>query len=73
VVDHCVDVAAVDIDMSSGPEAGLKQRVGGAAITIYDVGTTTRVTSSVMNSRRLVCRERSIVRGDGGWVITRPP
>ena len=29
--------------------------------------------SSVMNSRRLVCRERSIVRGDGGWVITRPP
>ena len=21
-------------------------------------------------SRRLVCRERSIVRGDGGWVIT---
>jgi hypothetical protein len=54
VVDHCVDVAAVDIDMSSGPEAGLKQRVGGAAITIYDVGTTTRVTSSVMNSRRLI-------------------
>ena len=38
VVDHCVDVAAVDIDMSSGPEAGLKQRVDGAAIAIYDVG-----------------------------------
>ena len=37
VVDHRVDVAAVDIDMSSGPEAGFKQRVEGAAITIYDV------------------------------------
>ena len=24
-------------------------------------------------SRRLVCRERSIVRGEGGWVITRLP
>ena len=29
--------------------------------------------SSVMNSRRLVCRERSIVRGDGGRFMTRPP
>jgi hypothetical protein len=38
VVDHRVDVAAVDIDVSSGPEAGLKQRVDGAAITIYYVG-----------------------------------
>jgi hypothetical protein len=38
VVDYRVDVAAVDIDMSSGPEAGLKQGVDGAAITIDDVG-----------------------------------
>jgi len=29
--------------------------------------------SSVMNSRRLVCRERSIVRGDEGRIMTRPP
>ena len=29
--------------------------------------------SSVMNSRRLVCRERSIVRGDGGRVMIRTP
>src|SRR5262249_26048074 len=28
--------------------------------------------SSVMNSRRLVCRERSIVRGDEGRIMTRP-
>jgi hypothetical protein len=26
--------------------------------------------SSVMNSRRFVCREKSIVRGDGGSVMT---
>src|SRR5262249_56403116 len=38
MVDHRVDVAAVDVDMSSGPEAGLEQRVEGAAITIDDVG-----------------------------------
>jgi hypothetical protein len=38
MVDHRVHIAAVDIDMSSRPEAGLKQRVDGAAITIYDVG-----------------------------------
>src|SRR5262249_50206101 len=29
--------------------------------------------SSVMNSRRLVCRERSIVRGDRGWVVIAQP
>src|SRR5262249_16327416 len=28
--------------------------------------------SSDMNSRRLVCRERSIVRGDEGRIMTRP-
>src|SRR5947208_12314323 len=28
--------------------------------------------TSVMNSRRLVCRERSIVRGDEGRIMTRP-
>src|SRR5215469_14427487 len=28
--------------------------------------------SSVMNLRRLVCRERSIVRGDEGRIMTRP-
>src|SRR5262249_61337901 len=28
--------------------------------------------SSVMNSRLLVCRERSIVRGDEGRIMTRP-
>ena len=38
MVDHRVDVAAVDIDMSSRPEAGLEQRVDRGAITIYDVG-----------------------------------
>src|SRR6516165_437615 len=27
---------------------------------------------TVMNSRRLVCRERSIVRGDEGRIMTRP-
>src|SRR5262249_45381435 len=27
---------------------------------------------SVMNARRLVCRERSIVRGDEGRIMTRP-
>jgi hypothetical protein len=29
--------------------------------------------SSVMNSRRLVCRESSIVKGDGGRFMTPPP
>src|SRR6516162_5182171 len=29
-------------------------------------------TSNAMNSRRLVCRERSIVRGDEGRIMTRP-
>ena len=29
--------------------------------------------SSVMNSRRLVCRESSIVKGDGGRFMTAPP
>ena len=29
--------------------------------------------SSVMNSRRLVCRERSIVRGDEGRIMPRAP
>jgi hypothetical protein len=38
VVDHRVDVAAVDGDMSGGPEAGLEQRVDGTAIAIDDVG-----------------------------------
>jgi hypothetical protein len=38
VIDHRVDVAAVDIDMSGRPEAGLEQRVDRAAITIDDVG-----------------------------------
>ena len=38
VVDHRVDVAAVDIDMASGPEAGLEQRVDRAAIAVHDVG-----------------------------------
>ena len=38
VIDDRVDVAAVDVDMSSGPKAGLEQRVEGAAITIDDVG-----------------------------------
>ena len=28
---------------------------------------------SVMNSRRLVCRESSIVKGDGGRFMTPPP
>src|SRR5262245_23260332 len=31
----------------------------------------TALPSNVMNSRRLVCRERSIVRGDEGRIMTR--
>ena len=29
--------------------------------------------SSAMNSRRLVCRESSILKGDGGRFMTPPP
>ena len=35
-------------------------------------GHAAAVPSSVMNSRRLVCRESSIVRVDGGWFIRDP-
>ena len=38
VVDHRVDVAAVDIDMSGGRETGLQQRVDGAAVAVHDMG-----------------------------------
>src|SRR5829696_7798147 len=36
-------------------------------------GTSAIDPQSAMNSRRLVCRERSIVRGDGGRFTTPPP
>src|SRR5207248_2415353 len=35
-------------------------------------GHAAALAISAMNSRRLVCRERSIVRGDEGRIMTRP-
>jgi hypothetical protein len=63
VVDHRVDVAAVDIDMSSGPEAGLEQRVEGAAITIDDVGEILliRRIAAFLFSASISCRSLSLL------------
>src|SRR3954471_2289326 len=36
-------------------------------------GQAAALPKAVKNSRRLVCRERSIVRGDGGRFTTPPP
>src|SRR6516164_10478794 len=36
-------------------------------ISIRMIWLPSPLTSAVMNSRRLVCRESSIVRVDGGW------
>ena len=63
VVDHRVDVAAVDIDMSSGPKAGLEQRVEGAAITIDDVGEILliRRIAAFLFSASISCRSLSLL------------
>jgi hypothetical protein len=63
VVDHRVDVAAVDVDMSSGLEAGFEQRVEGAAITIDDVGEILliRRIAAFLFSASISCRSLSLL------------
>jgi hypothetical protein len=46
MVEHRVDVAAADIDMSGRPEARLEQRVDRGAIPIDDVGEILLVSKS---------------------------
>src|SRR5215211_6763476 len=47
-------------------------RLGSWAIRPYGQGIAA-LASPATTSRRLVCRERSIVRGDGGRFMTPPP
>src|SRR4051812_4001753 len=50
-----------------------KKPMAGRACCARAAGDTLIAPSSPINSRRLVCRERSIVRGDGGRFMTPPP
>src|SRR6516164_9432345 len=65
--------AATRCAVSSG-DLALRYPITGIAVCCARAasGHATAAPRSVMNWRRLVCRERSIVRGDEGRIMTRP-